>query len=157
LARACDRSGRQLLGEEHLRSAVAFLAPEEHGQSTTDPADLAGPRAERALASLAPRVAGRLAVSLANYITRLRSPQDGLPAIQRAIVLAEVAGDQQLLGLAHMMRGTILLKLGRLGEAWAAWQAAAAFSEAVGDDDILSVSLSNMAKIALERGDPAEA
>jgi len=139
---------------------VAFLAPEEGEMPATGDADLAGPRAERALNALyalSPRVAAWFSGCLANCLSRLGRHEEGHVAIQRAVELARDTGARQLLGVIHMMQGAILTRVGRVDEAVAAWRAAVPHSEAAHDYDILAVSLGNLAAISVGRGDLVEA
>jgi transcriptional regulator with XRE-family HTH domain/tetratricopeptide (TPR) repeat protein len=153
LARACDRSGRQEQGIEHLRTTLVWLTPDEPLPAADVPLDLADPRADRALATLSPRLAARLGTSLGNYLVRLQRPGDAHVILTRAVERAHASEDRKVEATARLIRAFSLLELGRACEAETDLGDAARLAESAGDRDILAVALIDLAVAELYRGD----
>lgn len=153
LARACDRSGRQDRGIEHLRNTLVWLTPDEPLPPGGAPLDLAGPRAERALTMLSTRLAARFGLSLGNYLWRLERSADAHMILIQAVARAHDSGDQKVEATARLIWAHALFDLGRVREAETTLEDAARLAESAGDLDILSAALIDLAVLQLYRAD----
>ncbi|HKB49798.1 MAG TPA: tetratricopeptide repeat protein, partial [Ktedonobacterales bacterium] len=157
LVRALHRAGRITEGVGHLQALVVFLTSGGADEPSERHPDLAGPRAARALDTLAPAAAALIGSNMAVYLATLGRAVEALSVIEEATAHARIAGDVQVQVLAHYMRGNILRDLGRLDDAERAWQESSTLAREAGSLDFRAIALSNRGLAQVAHGDLAQA
>lgn len=95
--------------------------------------------------------AASLHVALANLYWSVGRAEEALPLADRAVDLAEEAGDERLRGLAESRLGLLYSDLNRMDEALDAYNRSVSLSEAAGDLQTLARTLNNRSIIYADR------
>lgn len=161
MTRAFSLLGQSARGLERLRAVLAAIGAAadhdtaEHGAGDHAPADADTLEAvaDRAARRISPRSAAFVYLSLTIHLGFLERYQEAIPFANQAIAYARTARDRQLQAHAEAFLGNMLMSVGQLDQAQAAFEAAQSSAQEARNLDALYLACGNLGEIHQQRGD----